>query len=93
MKFNTRVLDRISGYWIQYWPGSKIEDARTTGVRIQTDSGRIQLNTPRIQDSRFEVQGKLLPGILNLESEAYSIEYALNPFEYPVVGSGFRNCT
>ena len=40
----------------------------TTRVRIQTDSGRIQLNTPRIQDSRFKVQGKLLPGTLNLES-------------------------
>ena len=35
---------------------------------IQTDSGRIQLNTPPIQDSRFKVQGKLLPGTLNLES-------------------------
>ena len=40
----------------------------TTRVRIQTDSGRIQLNTTRIQDSRFKVQGKLLPGTLNLES-------------------------
>ena len=40
----------------------------TTRVRIQTDSGRIQLNTPRIQDSRLKVQGKLLPGTLNLES-------------------------
>ena len=55
---------------------------RTQLQGIQTDSGRIQLNTPRIQDSRFKVQGKLLPGTLNLESEAYSIEYALNPFEY-----------
>ena len=36
-------------------------------------------------DSRFKVQGKLLPG-----SEAYSIEYALNPIEYPVGGSGAR---
>ena len=31
-------------------------------------SKRILLNTPRIQDSRFKVQGKVLPGTLNLES-------------------------
>ena len=63
---NTRVLDPIPA-WIED-RRSKMEDAWTTRVRIQTDSGRIQLNTPRIQDSRFKVQGKLLPGTLNLES-------------------------
>ena len=55
---------------------------RTQLQGLQTDSGRIQLNTPRIQDSRFKVPGRSLPCTLNLESEAYSIEYALNPFEY-----------
>ena len=40
----------------------------TTRVRIQTDSGRIQVNTPRIQDSRFKVPGGSLPCTLNLES-------------------------
>ena len=35
---------------------------------IQTDSGRIQLNTPPIQDSRFKVPGRSLPCTLNLES-------------------------
>ena len=41
---------------------------RTQIGRIQTYSKRILLNTPRIQDSRFKVQGKVLPGTLNLES-------------------------
>ena len=55
---------------------------RTQLQGIQTDSGRIQLNTARIQDSRFKVPGRSLPCTLNLESEAYSID--------PVVGSGAR---
>ena len=37
-------------------------------IRIQTYSIRILLNAPRIQDSRFKVQGKVLPCTLNLES-------------------------
>ena len=41
---------------------------RTQIGRIQRYSKRILLNTPRIQDSRFKVQGKVLPGTLNLES-------------------------
>ena len=43
-------------------------NGQTATFRIQTYSKRILLNTPRIQDSRFKVQGKVLPGTLNLES-------------------------
>ena len=48
---------------------------KRSGTEPHTYSKRILLNTPRIQDSRFKVQGKVLPGTLNLGSEAYSTEY------------------
>ena len=52
---------------------------------MESYSKRILLNMPRIQDSRFKVQGKVLPGTLNHESEAYSTEYVVNTVEYGTV--------
>ena len=51
---------------------------------------RILLNTPRIQDSRFKVQGKVLPGTLNLESWIRGVfnRIRLNTIEY-VHGESF----
>ena len=71
--------------------GSKYKmQCQTTTFCIQTYSQRILLNTPRIQDSRFKVQGKVLPGTLNLGSEAYSTAYVLNTFEYALSSSAAR---
>ena len=59
-------------------------------IRIQTYSKRILLNTPRIQDSRFKVQGKVLPGTLNLESWIRGVfnRIRLNTIDY-VHGESF----
>ena len=65
--------------------GSKYKmQCQTTTFRIQMYSKRILLNTPRIQDSTFKVQGKVLPGTLNLESWIRGVFNRIH-FEYVLI--------
>ena len=57
--------------------------AEQDGAYSESIQNVFKLNTPWIQDSRFEMQGKVFSRILNLGSMAYSVsirfEYAWDP--------------